>query len=230
MTLTDTELGELVDQLLADQPDPYTLTPAPYPVDTFRQDDPAEGWGSAGARELSRQQLRANRADAIATGLALAKAGTIVGVGFCLRETRELLGVGPLWPDATTAWEQAHDKHHGTPDGGPFGVPLFWTNEGPGHVALDIRRPGLCLTTDYVATGRWGVAPVDRLASWCGGTFRGWTGDLNNTEVWRPAEAFGRDDKIDLVRNALDRARANNAPQRRIDGLRKWLDALKGGK
>lgn len=230
--MDDSELAQLVDDVLATQGDPYDIDPAPYPgevmAERWAQDDAAEGWGGGQPREL-----RKLRTEAVAAGLALAKAGTLVGVGYCLRETRELLGVGPLWPDATTGWEKATDRHPGQPgDGDPFGVPLWWTNSGPGHVALDIRRPGLCLTTDYVATGRWGVAPVARLASWCGGTFRGWSGDINGATIWSPRDKFTRDDRrelrVQLVQHALDRARANGAPQRRIDELRRWRDQLRG--
>lgn len=229
----DETLQLLVDQLLEQQGDPYDIDPAPYPHEVIdergAQDDAAEGWGG-GARPRALRQLRS---EAVAAGLAYARAGTFVGVGYCLRETRELLCVGPLWPDATTAYEQATDTHKGQPgDGDPFGVPLWWTNNGPGHVALDIRRPGLCLTTDYVATGRWGVAPVEFLADWCDGTFRGWSGDINGQTIWAQGDPFTRDDRRELrerlVRNALHRAIDNDAPQRRIDELRRWLDQLRG--
>lgn len=236
MTMTETEVQALVDQILASQPDPYTLAPAPYPGGLREwQDDPMEGLGGPGDEDRSPRVLRNIRVEAVATGLAMARAGTVVGVGYCLRETRELLQVGPAAPNATIGWENTTDRHRGQPqDGDPFGVPLWWTNEGPGHVALDIRRPGLCLTTDYVATGRWGVAPVDRLAAWCGGVFRGWTGDINGVTVWRRPEPWGHDERVAMVRQWLRRARENGAPQRRIDGLREWLDAMtahdKGGK
>lgn len=228
--MQETDIQHLIDEVLAHQPDPFTLTPAPYPHArvAMPQDDPLEGLGGPGADDRSPAVLRSIRSDAVATGLALARAGTVVGIGFCLRETRELLQVGPLWPDATTAWENTADRHRDQPgDGDPFGVPLWWTNSGPGHVALDIRRPGLCLTTDYVATGRWGVAPTAELSAWCGGTFRGWTGDINGVTVWRKPEPWGRDEKIALVAAALHRARESGAPQRRIDGLTAWLKALR---
>lgn len=228
--MTEDDVQQLVDELLAVQGDPYAIDPAPYPREVVDerggQDDAAEGWGGSS----DRHELRKLRVEAVAAGLALAKAGTFVGVGYCLRETRELLAVGPLWPDATTGWEQADDKHHGQPGkGDPFGVPLWWTNSGAGHVALDIRRPGLCLTTDYVATGRWGVAPVEALASWCGGTFRGWTGDINGVTVWRDGpQPFTRDERRDfrvrIVRQLLD----NASGDRRRAELRRWLDQLRG--
>lgn len=225
---SDVELNELTDQLLAQQGDPHTLSPAPYPhaviAERGRQDDALEGLGGRAGGPGG--DLRKRRAHAIAAGLTMARAGTFVGIGFCLRETRELLGAPALWPDASTAWDQADDKHPGEP-APMFGVPLWWVNDGPGHVALDLRRDGLCLTTDYVETGRWGVAPIDALASWCGGRFRGWTGDINGVTVWRKPEPWGHDERVELVREALQRAKENGAPQRRIDGLRRWLDQLR---
>lgn len=151
-----------------------------------------------------------------------------VGVGYCLRTIRSLYGVPALYPDAETAWEQSDRKHRTSdPHNIPWGVPVFWTNGGYGHIALSLGG-NRCLTTDYVRTGELGVAPISALGPWCGGQLVGWSNDLNEVDVWEPKpEPFGLPDRIQLVQAALDRALEHDAPERRVKGLHKWLTDLK---
>lgn len=152
-----------------------------------------------------------------------------VGVGYCLRTIRSLYGVAALYPDAQTAWEESDRKHRtDDPLDIPWGVPVWWVDNasGFGHVALSIGN-GRCLSTDYRETGELGVAPISALGPWCGGRLAGWTNDINGVDVWeRRPEPWGLDERILHVRRALHRAIENRASQRRIGGLRRWLNDL----
>lgn len=209
----------LVDALVASY-DPER-PPAPYPAGRFPQDD-LEGLGGPGEAPNSPRE-------ALAIGLSMVQDRTYVGVGYCLKVIRSLYGVAPLYPDATTAWQEAEHKHRtDDPDNLHALTPIWWTNDGHGHVAFDLRRDGLCLTTDYTESGRLGIAPIAALGPWCGGTLRGWTEDLNGVRVWAPRDPFDKADKVQLVRRALERARANDRPEGYVNGLRDWLRNLEG--
>lgn len=204
---------------------PDGRTPAPYPhadVDARgAQDDLDELGAPADAPNTSREAIRLGR-DWIRRSI-------FVGVGYCLKTIRSLFGIAALYPDAETAWEEAERKHRTSDPGDiPWGVPVFWVNGGYGHIALSLGR-GRCLTTDYVETGELGVAPIAALGPWCGGRLVGWTNDLNGVDVWEPPverDPFGVDDRRALVARALQRALDNDAPDRKVDGLRAWLKAL----
>lgn len=194
--------------------------PAPYP-DRDLQDDLDELGGPGDAPNSPRE--------AAALGLRMVQEETWVGVGYCLRTIRSLFGVGALYPNAETAWEEADHKHR-TDDPADLKAwtPIWWTNGGNGHVALDLKRDGLCLTTDYVQSGRLGVARISALGPWCGGRLRGWTEDVNGVRVWAPRDPFGRQDKVRIIQNALQRARENDRPDRYVNGLAQWLHNIEG--
>lgn len=198
--------------------------PAPYPhaaeAANDGQDDLFELGGPGDAPRTP--------AEAVALGHQWDREDRFVGVGYCLRTVRELYGVGALYPDAETAWENAdHPQPTRDTDSMPFGTPVWWTNGRYGHVAI-VLRDGLCLTTDYVEAGQLGVARIAALGPWCGGTLRGWSWDVNNVAVWRPDEEpvepdrWTLADRERLLRNALRRARANNNARREA-GLTRWL-------
>lgn len=171
-------------------------------------------------------------AEAIAEGRRFVAEAVYVGVGYCLKTIRTLYGVGPVWPDAETAWENATQRHPETdPARIPRGVPVWWTNGRFGHVALSIGG-GYCLTTDYRRSGFLGVAPIGPLAAWCGGRLVGYSETINGVDVWdaKPAPTFTLDDRIAVVRQALKAAREAKAPRYRIQGLRKWLTNLENRK
>lgn len=222
------DLGELVDvlpQLAAGQP------PAPYALvsevedDREGQDD-LEGLGGPG------EAPRTSR-EAVALGREWVREDVFVGIGYCLKTVRTLFGVGPLFPDAETAWEEAEHRTRATDvDDTPWGVPEFWTNGRYGHITISLgihqgRR--LSLTTDYVRNGFLGVAPTADLGPWCGGRYVGWTRDVNGVEVWNPKrkpEPWGVEQRRALVQAALERAIRNGARDRRINGLRRWRNQL----
>lgn len=204
---------------LADTYDP-DAEPAPYvegPQDTV------EGLGAGVDSPNSPRE-------AVATGYRMVKDQTFVGAGMCLRTIRTLFQVAALYPDAETAWEEAEHRHRvdRIADLQPW-TPIWWTNGRHGHVALDLKRDGLCLTTDYVRTGYLGVARIADLGPWCGGTLRGWSEDINAVRIWSKPDPFGRDDKIRIVSGALERARKRNRSQAYLDDLGAWLDNIRKG-
>lgn len=213
------ELAMLVHELprLADGEDP-----APYVADQA-QDDLDELGAAADSPNSPREAAKLGR-----HWIAIA---FWCGVGYCLRTIRSLYGVPARDPDATTAWENCTQRHRETdPMKIPWGVPVWWINAGFGHVAFSIGR-GWCLTTDYVKTGHLGLARIADLASWCGGELAGWSEDINGVDVWNaPAgkpKPWGREDRIAHLEKALQRAIKNNAKQRRIKGIRRWLREVK---
>lgn len=212
-----------LEQLVSQLPTlPIGEDPAPYVADQA-QDDLDELGAPADSSNTPKE--------AIALGREWVELPFWCGVGYCLRTIRSLYGVPARDPDATTAWEQTTQKHHETdPEAIPWGVPVWWTNAGFGHVALSLGR-GRCLTTDYVKTGHLGVAPISALGPWCRGRLVGWSEDINGVDVWNPPKAkpkpWGRDERIEHLEKALRRATDNGAKPRRIRGIRRWLRELK---
>jgi hypothetical protein len=189
-------------------------------VERGAQDD-VEGLGAGGDINTPKE--------AVSLGRAWIAAFVFFGVGYCLRTMRNLFKVDALWLDAETAWEEAKFKHPVTDLAKiPWGVLIWWTNGRHGHVALYIGN-GWCITTDYKRAGYLCIARVDALASWCGGTFRGWTEDVNNVRIWKPktkTNPYGIDDRIADLQALLKRAEAHNARKARIDGIKKWLGRM----
>lgn len=195
--------------------------PGPWPL-TRRQDDLTELGGPApGAPRTPAQALAAAR--------QISRGDVYVGVGYCHRTVRGYYGVGPVWPDAETACEQTDQRHPETdPQAIPRGVPVWWLNGGYGHVALSAGG-GMCWTTDYRRTGFVDLAPIAALASWCRGRLWGWSEDINEVDVWdaKAPRRFTLEDRLAVVTRQLERARANDAPDWRLEGLREWRDQLK---
>lgn len=203
------ELEQLVDQLptLVGEPGPY--------VGDQAQDDLDELGAGIDPRSPK---------EAVTLGREWVAVAFWCGVGYCLKTIRSLFGVAALHPDATTAWEATTFRHRQSdPAQIPWGVPVWWVNDGFGHVALSLGK-GRCLTTDYVRTGFLGVARIADLADWCGGRLVGWSEDINGVDVWDPRpEPWAHADRVALLEKALQRAIDNQAPKRRLRGLRRWL-------
>lgn len=223
---------ELFRTLLRELPDASEEEPgAPYPdADLDERDGLQDDLDELGGGDAPR-----DRHEAVELGRHWIAIALYLGVGYCLKTIRSLFGTMPLWPDAETAWEQAEYQHRVTnPAKIPWGVPIWWINGRYGHVALYIGR-GLCITTDYKEPGRLCIARVDALASWCGGTFVGWTNDINGVVVWRPRRTKPKpkpwgslDDRLNLIQGVIARERNKDQPNvRRLKGLRAWADRLR---
>jgi len=109
---------------------------------------------------------------------------------YCLRITREALGIGPKYQTAYGAWQGAKYKHkfNGNYNSVPRGVAFFW--RGPssaGHIVLTLGG-GLCLTNDLAGPGTYTVAKLSTITSKWGATPLGWTEDLNGVRYYsKPA-------------------------------------------
>lgn len=110
-------------------------------------------------------------------------------VGYCLRETREVLGAGPGAPDAIGAWNAAQHKHP-VPSTAkiPPGAPLFWSggSAGHGHVAVKAFKRGQCWTVDFERPGYWNRVRIDDITTDWHLTFLGWPEDINGVRVYTP--------------------------------------------
>lgn len=209
----------------------HDATPAPYP-DVVAQDDADDDLGDAkallgivpnsrGEAALYQRNLRQNH--------------TFVGVGMCLRTVRLSWGLPALWPDANTAIDHGAPIHRTSdPVEVPWGASVVWENDRHGHIAFSLGG-GLCSTTDYLESGFVGPALISRLGPWCGGRLVGWIETVNGYDVWpdqtkkpKPKPTpWGLAEREREVHRALKRAQDNDAPQRRVAGLKAWDDTLR---
>jgi hypothetical protein len=134
---------------------------------------------------------------------ALAKAmltDEVEDKGICLRFVRLLYGhdgidrVAALnftpanhrVPFAAEAWENAQVKHKpragATPKAPPVGVPVWWTGEPSGHVAISAGG-GYVISTDYPRDLQVNKVAIKDLTQAWTKTYRGWTEDINDVTV-----------------------------------------------
>ncbi len=150
--------------------------------------------------------------------------------GLCLMFVRLCFNVGPTFPDAITAWEQAATRHPCKPDAARRGHAGFFRGGDHGHVVLCLGN-GRCISTDVRKPGQASVCMIEDIEQAWGYRFLGFTSDLNgerpvprqdkpsrprvSTRAWRLRE----------LRRAMSHARAagNAARARR---LRDWLSDL----
>jgi hypothetical protein len=145
---------------------------------------------------------------AIATAARESADGTTFGAGLCLQRVRLCYGVGSKYPDASTAWLSATQKHPETLAARiPRGAPVFWIggSAGHGHIAI-ATGDGECWSTDILRNGRWDKVPIDLIHSRWGLALVGWTEDLNGVRVYNPTQeadmALTQDD-IDRIAKAV---------------------------
>lgn len=171
---------------------------------------------------------------AIASARVLRDRHTFVGIGMCLATVRgPIFGLPALWPDATAAIDHGAPIHRITdPVAIPKGTAVVWRNDRHSHIALGLGG-GLCSTTDFHENGFEGVAQISRIEAWCGGTLVGFIETLNGFDVWpdpkkpKPKpKPWGLPEREREVRRALQKAKRNKAPARRIDGLARWDETL----
>jgi hypothetical protein len=100
--------------------------------------------------------------------------------GLCLQLTRTVFGVAPRYASAVAAWEHAVRRHTTAPPPGAV-VPVFFRTPSPyRHVAVALGN-GKVVSTNGAAISLW--SSVEHVAEVVGGTYLGWTEDLNGTRV-----------------------------------------------
>jgi len=106
--------------------------------------------------------------------------GRMPHAGLCLQLTRTVFGVAPRYASAVAAWEHAVRRHTTAPPPGAV-VPVFFRTPSPyRHVAVALGN-GKVVSTNGAAISLW--SSVEHVAEVVGGTYLGWTEDLNGTRV-----------------------------------------------
>lgn len=104
----------------------------------------------------------------------------------CLAFTHDCYDVGSKYPSAIAAWNGAAKKH--TVSAGsqvPRGVPVFWSGNTYGHVAISAGS-GYCWSSDIYTYGGVDLARIDYISSAWNKNLLGWTEDINGVTVWKP--------------------------------------------
>jgi hypothetical protein len=126
-----------------------------------------------------------------------AEADTRNDPGYCLQQTRIWAEIDSKYPDATTAWKNANNKHPGDRHP-PRGVAVYWTggSKGYGHIACSLGG-GKIRTTDGDGNGNVATRDLDWVQQHWGLPYAGWANNIN--EVTIPAA-----DKEDDMANYSD--------------------------
>lgn len=106
---------------------------------------------------------------------------TVGKAGYCLVYVRSVFGVASRYATAAIAWANAVYKHT---DALPnVAVPVWFKWETDGHVAVFVPGKGIYSTT---AQGDKVFPDVESLAKYIGGTYLGWSEDINGVRVVQP--------------------------------------------
>lgn len=103
--------------------------------------------------------------------------------GYCLQWSRQCADIGSKYPDASTAWKNATNRHKGDRNP-PRGAMVYWTGgtHGYGHIAVSVGGKKI-RSTD--AGGAGNVATVD--IGWVEANwnlpYAGWADNVNGTTI-----------------------------------------------
>lgn len=112
---------------------------------------------------------------------------SIVGVeGFCLVYAREIFGVAAKYPTAAAGWQGAQYKHAGEQPPTDVSVPVWYSWETSGHVAVSVPGKGVYSTT---VQGDKVFANVQLCGAYVRATYLGWSEDINGVRVVQPSAA-----------------------------------------
>ena len=101
--------------------------------------------------------------------------------GWCLNYARRAFNVGPKYANAWQAWNNTAYKHtEGLPN---VAVPVWYRWGSLGHVAVYFPGVGVKSTTKK---GMQVFKSPEALASFIGGTYVGWSEDINGVRVCAP--------------------------------------------
>jgi hypothetical protein len=112
--------------------------------------------------------------------------------GYCLQQTRIWADIASKYPDASTAWRNANQRHVGDRHP-PRGVAVYWTggSHGYGHIACSLGG-GKIRTTDGNGSGNVATRELGWVESTWGLPYAGWANNIN--EVTIPAAEKEDDD------------------------------------
>jgi hypothetical protein len=108
--------------------------------------------------------------------------------GMCLQRVRRFYApdVPALAHFAIDAWRAAPAAHrHGPDSTPPPGVPVFWGDQRPGHVALS-DDPGWIISTDIKVWGLVSRVRIETITARWGLRLLGWSESLNGRRVYTP--------------------------------------------
>jgi LysM repeat protein len=110
----------------------------------------------------------------------------IAGIpGECLMWVREVFGIAAKYPTAISGWENAEYKHAGEQPPAGVDVPVWFTWETSGHVGISTPQGVYSVLKNGVE-----IKPnVEVLASDIGGTYLGWSEDVDGVRVVQPASS-----------------------------------------
>lgn len=125
---------------------------------------------------------------------ARAEADTANNPGMCLQWSRECAGIGPRYPDATTAWHNATQRRIGSLVTPPRGVFVYWTGgaRGFGHIAVSLGN-GLVRSSDAGGSGRIATVRIAWVEQTWGHRFAGWADNVNGVTL-EPNPPIGEPD------------------------------------
>lgn len=106
----------------------------------------------------------------------------------CLVYVREVFGVGAKYPTATTGWNGTQYKHAGEQPPTDVSVPVWFSWQKDGHVAVSVPGKGIYSTS---AKGDKVFPNIQALLSFMGGgvKYLGWSEDVDGVRVVQPAPA-----------------------------------------
>ena len=102
--------------------------------------------------------------------------------GYCLQQTRGWCDIGPMWPDAATAWNM--NLHKQRDKKAPRGAPVFWLGgtQGYGHIGLSLGN-GMVRSTDAAGSGIVATRHIDWFEDNWRMPYAGWSPSLNGVTI-----------------------------------------------
>jgi hypothetical protein len=145
------------------------------------------------------------------------------GVGMCLQQCRIWAGINAKYPDASTAWRNANNRHLGDRSGVPRGAAAYWTggSKGYGHIAISLGN-GQFRSTDANGAGRCATRTLAWFdANWPSLKYAGWADNIN--EVTIPG-ADGKKDDMPLNAEDLNKIRkiVSEEVEKRVGDVVGW--------
>lgn len=112
---------------------------------------------------------------------------SVVGAeGLCLVYAREIFGVAAKYPTAASAWANSKYQHAGVAPPTDAAVPVWFSWETDGHVAVSVPNKGIYSTS---AKGDTIFPNVQAVAEFIGGNYLGFSEDINGVRVVEPEAA-----------------------------------------